>query len=554
MVEEMKIKTIVVKEYKILKDLELHVNSGTNILVGDNGSGKSTILNAINLALSGRLGGVRFDHLLSVDDFNTDVRSEYQNSDKTKLFELPMILIEVYFQDEDNLAKYKGANNSLHLDCPGIRLTVEFNPEFETEYRDRLAEDRTEIPRITDIPIEYYHVQRYYFSGDPVLQQSNPFKTYFIDGTTSTYSRFVGHYVQSSVTSLLQPKDKVRLQSAYETMKNGLRNNSPLTDINVSEMKGLNNISQKVKLDVKQSLPDEWLQSITLDIDGIPYGYAGLGVQRTVQMALLVGENSEKPGLLLFEEPENNLSYSNMNKLVKLIENTDNRQKFIATHNSFVANKLGLKNLIVCNNGSATQLTNVTQDDLKYFQKLPGYHTLRVILSEKPVLVEGTTDELIFDKAYLTKYHKMPIEDGVDVIVVDSLAFKRYLNVARIVNKHVIVITDNDGNPSEFMKRYSDYIDDNLFGFFYEKDWHLKTLEPSFISANIETPGLSALWRLCRKRTPVPCTFTESNKADLKHYMTKNKSEWAWRVFNSKESFNFPTYINEAVDACKTQP
>ncbi len=50
------IENVVVKDYKILKDLNLHVNPETNILVGDNGSGKSTIMSAINLALLGRIG------------------------------------------------------------------------------------------------------------------------------------------------------------------------------------------------------------------------------------------------------------------------------------------------------------------------------------------------------------------------------------------------------------------------------------------------------------------------------------------------------------------
>ncbi len=55
-------------------------------------------------------------------------------------------MIEVYFKDEDSLAKYKGTNNSLTADCPGIRLTVNFNGEFEDEYRGRLVENK-EISR-----------------------------------------------------------------------------------------------------------------------------------------------------------------------------------------------------------------------------------------------------------------------------------------------------------------------------------------------------------------------------------------------------------------------
>lgn len=170
------IENVVVKDYKILKDLNLHVNPETNILVGDNGSGKSTIMSAINLALLGRIGGVDFEHTLSVDDFNAEVRSHYRQIDKTLSHKLPEIVIEVYFKDEDSLAKYKGTNNSLTADCPGIRLTVNFNGEFEDEYRGRLVENKGNQSAISDIPIEYYRIQRHYFSGAPVLQQSNPFK------------------------------------------------------------------------------------------------------------------------------------------------------------------------------------------------------------------------------------------------------------------------------------------------------------------------------------------------------------------------------------------
>lgn len=238
-----------------------------------------------------------------------------------------------------------------------------------------------------------------------------------------------------------------------------------------------------------------------------------------------------------------------MSKLVNLIEQSDGRQKFIATHSSFVANKLGLKNLIVCNNGSVSKLSDLSGDNLKYFQKLPGYNTLRVILSKYPVLVEGPTDELIFDKAYLNNYGKMPIEDGVDVIVVDSLAFKRYLDIAKIVKKNVTIITDNDGDKDKFQRRYSGYFEDKLFDFYFESDWSLKTIEPSFIAANKN--NLRKLWNLLKPRSVSPDEFTEGDLKELNKYMTNNKSEWAWRVFDSEDIFGFPKYINEAVKSCK---
>lgn len=45
---------IVIKNYRCYEDFTLEFNKGLNILVGDNDSGKSTLLEAIGLALTGR--------------------------------------------------------------------------------------------------------------------------------------------------------------------------------------------------------------------------------------------------------------------------------------------------------------------------------------------------------------------------------------------------------------------------------------------------------------------------------------------------------------------
>lgn len=48
---------IVIQGYRLFEEFELEPNPGMNILVGDNDAGKSTLLEAISLALTGRLNG-----------------------------------------------------------------------------------------------------------------------------------------------------------------------------------------------------------------------------------------------------------------------------------------------------------------------------------------------------------------------------------------------------------------------------------------------------------------------------------------------------------------
>ena len=53
----MKIKKVYIENFKSFKKLELDLNRGINIIVGNNEAGKSTILEAIHLALTGLLNG-----------------------------------------------------------------------------------------------------------------------------------------------------------------------------------------------------------------------------------------------------------------------------------------------------------------------------------------------------------------------------------------------------------------------------------------------------------------------------------------------------------------
>ena len=51
------IQKIVVKNYKIFKDIVINFNPKINILVGDNDAGKSTVLEVLSVLTTGKLKG-----------------------------------------------------------------------------------------------------------------------------------------------------------------------------------------------------------------------------------------------------------------------------------------------------------------------------------------------------------------------------------------------------------------------------------------------------------------------------------------------------------------
>lgn len=117
-----------IRNFKCFKDcFEIELNKGLNILVGNNEADKSTILEAIHIALTGLFGGRNIRNELSQYLFNKDVVDEYiktANSDTP--LPPPSICIEVFFDGSIN-PEYEGNDNSERLFCEGLKFKIAFN-------------------------------------------------------------------------------------------------------------------------------------------------------------------------------------------------------------------------------------------------------------------------------------------------------------------------------------------------------------------------------------------------------------------------------------------
>ncbi|MCI5845255.1 MAG: hypothetical protein MRZ94_05700 [Oscillospiraceae bacterium] len=145
----------------------------------------------------------------------------------------------------------------------------------------------------------------------------------------------------------------------------------------------------------------------------------------------------------------------------------------------------------------------------------------------------------------MDEYGKLPIENGLDVIVVDSLAFKRYCDIALLLNKKVVVVTDNDGDIQKNIKnKYADYYDNPNLIFIYEKNEELHTIEPSVAEVNFDTPEHERVFKaVIFKRD----SMVHKTKEDVISFMEHNKAEWALRVFDSNQTIIYPEYIRDAI-------
>lgn len=533
----MQITKVIIKNYRCLPDSAVILNPNLNIVVGDNECGKSTLLEAIHLALSGLLNGRPIQselhpylfNLAAINRFIAGVKAGHSAPP-------PAALIELYMAEDKALAALKGTNNSLKEDVPGVRMSIEFNDEYHTEYASYVADPTL----IKTIPIEYYIVRWRNFAGNEIQARSIPIKPTFIDASTIRNNSAASRYVLDIVKDSLSDKQRVDLALSYRMMKDKFLSDTKVSEINrsLSEQRGvLSNKAITVSLDTSSRA--SWETGIMPHLDEIPMTLVGKGEQNSVKIKLAM-ESSDKSHLFLIEEAENHLSFSNLNALIKHIaDRRGDRQLIITTHSSFVMNKLGVESVLLFMNGKATNLSALPPDTRDYFLKLPGYDTLRLILAKKAILVEGPSDELIVQRAFQAKHGKLPLEAGVDVIIVGALAFKRFLEIARLLDAKVDVVTDNDGDIKKLASKYSDFIGNASLPNIriqYDNDVACRSLEDQLLKAN----NLALLNAILGKQY--------KNATEIIDHMKKNKTECALKFFETPIAWKAPEYIDRAIN------
>jgi predicted ATP-dependent endonuclease of OLD family len=526
----MRIEKLIIRNFKGLQKADLILNKGLSILVGDNEMGKSTVLEAINLVLGGQLYGRSINSEISPFLFNRTAVDTYINNLRNGIpSPPPFILIEAYCANDPSLAKFRGLNNSERVDMPGVYLKIELDEAYEDEYSEYIQN----AENMETIPTEYYTVRWFSFANNGVTVRSIPIKSTIIDTHAMRTLSGADRYISKIIDDALSVKQRVELSLAFRHMKHQFIDHGPIAQLNdYLETKKGDITDKKFTVSLDTSARSGWESNLIPYLDDLPFSNAGKGEQASVKMKLAMHSSSDAH-IHLIEEPENHLSYSNMHRLIdKISTNLDGKQVVIATHSSFVLNKLGVDNVILFSGDKSLKLNDLRKETFEYFMKLPGHDTLRLILAKKAILVEGPSDELIVQRAFKDKYGKSPLEEGVDVISVKSLAFKRFLDIAKILGTKVCVVTDNDGDIEKLTKKYEGYIEYIC----YDTDTTRKTLEPQLLKAN----SLEVLNDVLEKY------FIDEDS--LLKFMEDNKTDCALKIFSSDRRINYPRYIIDAIE------
>ncbi len=513
------IKKIILKNFGKFKYLEIDFDEKLNVLIGDNEAGKSTILSAIDIVLSGSRNKVEMYGLESL--FNKETVDEFLKSNK-KITNLPKLEVELYLNDQNNMS-LDGKYNSLQESGHGLLL--------KCEYREDLTKEINEIlnQKEANFPFEYYSIDFKTFSGESYTGYRKYISHLFLDNTQINSEYATRKYIKTMYQANTTDSDRNKHQNEYRKQKKRFEDEN---------LANLNLIGNEYSFSVKSSHKSNLETDLSIQEDNIDIENKGKGRQCFIKTDFALQQNKNDLDILLLEEPENHLSHLNMKKLIKKIENSSDKQLFITTHNSLISTRLDLRKSIFLNSNSNTPINfkELEKGTAKFFMKAPDNNILEYVLSQKVILVEGDAEYILMQKFFEEITGKTPENLNIHIISAKGLTFKRYLGISNILNIKTAIIIDNDGKKDDVMKLYSDYNNGKNIKVFTDPDNEISTFEIAIYENNKE---------ICEK-------LFKPKKLEVIKHMLDNKAESAFRLLENYDSnFIIPEYIRKAINWIK---
>lgn len=507
------------ENFKRFSQFSLELQPERNLLIGDNESGKSTFLQAIDLVLSGSRSKVETMGLESL--MNIDVVSAFLDGDR-EYGELPVLQVELFLSEQGN-PDLNGKNNSDGVACDGLILRCAPMDDYAAEIETVLKEPEASFP------FEYYSIKFITFALEPYGGPRKYLRHLLLDSTSINNEYATRAYVKSVYRAIAEDGERHKHQNEYRKHKRQFRDNV-LEDVNGK----LEDYQFAIVTNTKSNLESD----LTLTEGDVSIDNKGKGKQCFIktQFALQKKKSSRPLDVLLLEEPENHLSHTNMKRLVSNIAHAEDQQMIVTTHNSLISTRLDLRNAILLSSDHAgvATLSDLPSDTSDFFMKAPDNNVLEFVLSSKVLLVEGDAEFILMDALFKLATGKQLDTTNIHVISVGGTSFKRYMQLAQLLGIRTAVLRDNDGDhQAKCIDNYAEYVTDSI-RVFSEADNALNTFEVS----------------IYRNNTAICDELFSGGKIQLppQEYMLKNKTKAAMRLLTKKaEELVVPGYIGDAI-------
>jgi putative ATP-dependent endonuclease of the OLD family len=451
-----------------LPGLHLKFNPGFNLLVGENDSGKSAVIDAIKLVL---LTQSREFQSIDYDDFNLP-----KGSDDDK--RANNLRIECIFRDIKNTeAKHFLEWMGFEIDANRekkyvLRVFLQATRDHRKVFSDIGAgpnEGRPLDSRARDyLRITYLKPLRdaefeLYPRRNSRLSQILDSHQAFGDKEDHAILNAIKK-ANSTIDQYFKGKDECGNEIADREGK------ALLDQINKYLLEFS---SEKNKLNSELSISETKLKSILerLNLDLIE-NKAGLGSHNllfiSAELLLLQRANYSGLKLALIEEIEAHLHPQSQLRMIEFLQNESKdlgAQLILTSHSPNLASKISLENIQLCKNGRIFHLgkeyTNLEDGDYLFLQRFLDVTKANLFFAEGVILVEGDAENLLIPT--IAEIIGKPLSRyGVSIVNVGSTAFLRYSKIFQrkdatyLIEIPVACVTDCDVKPDLFKNKDMD--------------------------------------------------------------------------------------------------
>lgn len=432
-----------------LPGITVNFNDGINVLVGENDSGKTTIIDAIRYVLRTQ----------SLEFIQIDEKDFHEFSDGSRANELK---IECTFRgfandasDVADFLEWIGFDNSnnyylkiwLHAKRKdnSIYQTIRAGVDSEGAFMEGDARDLLRIVYLKPLRDALTEMTHGYKSR---LAQILKNHAIFIKEKDKSTGKELEHQLEKDYANM-----KKQVDGFFGDGGNGEIIQSTINNLLQKEF-FLENDNRKAGIVLTGNELTDILKQLDLILEENKSGLGSLNLLFIAAELLLLNEKKIGLKLTLIEEIEAHLHPQYQLRLIDYIQKSKEKygQFILTTHSTTLASKIDLENLILCNSSEIFPMhpsfTKLENDDYEFLKRFLDDTKANLFFAKNIVVVEGDAENLLIPeiaKILDREFHKY----GVSLVNVGSKALMRYVKIFHRRDKKVIptkvsCITDLD--------------------------------------------------------------------------------------------------------------
>ena len=468
-------------------DLTVPFNQGLNVLIGENDSGKTAILDAIKLVLKTHafewIKVEKDDFYKSAEILRIELKMEGFKPNEAKNFvewlgldgerDNVKPVLRLIYQVERKANHILPTDIKAGMDDTGNPLDAEAREYLKTTYLKALRDADNDLiakknSRLSQI-----------FQGHELFKEqvgvTHEFVSLFKGVNTQIENWFTNDDDSSNRRS-----NKKQIKDIIDSFLRAFINDSVSSTLTLTPLE-IKSILEKIALGIENGVN------------------LGLGTMNRLYMAvelLHLKRNWDGLKLCLIEELEAHLHPQAQMKIIEALQNIDDVQFILTTHSPNLASKVKLQNLLLCNRNEVFSLdsknTKLKPEDYKYLERFLDVTKSNLFFAKGVIIVEGWTEEILIPA--IAKHIGCDLtKNEVSIVNVGSTAYLHFAKIflqtdGKKIGTKVAIVTDLDNRPNEtgdfnieekesrdeMIKKIEEVVKDSNVKLFKTKEWTLE--------------------------------------------------------------------------------